>query len=259
MRSDIGPLLMYKTERTNAGNRPAGFRAVRNGAYAFTALLFSLAAPAFCQQATPPDDSEATPKHIFLIIPNFRTSPMLAEYKPITPKEKFHIAALDSFDRGTVALAALFAGEAQLNNSDRSFGQGVLGYSHYFVTSYADFVIGNFMTEGVFPTILHQDPRYFRKGTGSGLKRLGYAAGQIFWTHNDSGHGQFNFSEVVGNSTAVAISMAYYPEDRDVGDAVSQLGTQLGVDMAANILKEFWPDLSRKFSHKHKSASADGN
>jgi hypothetical protein len=83
------------------------------------------------------------------------------------------------------------------------------------------------------------------------VSRLGYSAGQIFLTHGDSGHTQFNFSEIAGNSTAVAISMAYYPENRDVGDAVSKLGVQLGVDMASNILKEFAPDISRKFSRKH--------
>lgn len=179
----------------------------------------------------------------------------MAEYKPITPREKFRIAAQDSFDRGTVALAAAFAGESQLSRSNPSFGQGVEGYAHYFGTAYADFVVGNYMTEGIFPTILHQDPRYFRKGTGKGLARLGYAAGQIFWTTNDSGHGQFNFSEVGGNSTAVAISMAYYPENRDVGDAVSKLGSQLAVDMAANVMKEFWPDIERKFSHKRRLSS----
>jgi hypothetical protein len=32
---------------------------------------------------------------------------------------------------------------------------------------------------------------------------------------------------------------------------VSSLGVQLGVDMAANVLKEFWPDLERKFKRKH--------
>src|ERR1700688_1534245 len=68
-------------------------------------------------------------KHIFGIIPNFRTSPTLASYEPLTPREKFRIAAQDSFDRGTVILAALFAGQGQLNNDNRSFGQGVAGYS----------------------------------------------------------------------------------------------------------------------------------
>jgi hypothetical protein len=64
--------------------------------------------------------------------------------------------------------------------------------------------------------------------------------------HNDSGRGQFNFSEIAGNSTAVAISISYYPENRDVIDGISKLGIQLGVDMASNILKEFWPDLKRR-------------
>ena len=108
------------------------------------------------------------------------------------------------------------------------------------------------LTEAIYPTFLHQDPRYFRRGTGTVFSRLAYSAGQIFLTHGDSGRTQFNFSEVAGNSTAVAISMAYYPENRNVGDAVSKLGVQLGVDMASNILKEFAPDIGRKFSHKHR-------
>ena len=102
------------------------------------------------------------------------------------------------------------------------------------------------MTEAVFPTLLHQDPRYFRRGTGSGWSRLGYAMGQIFWTHRDSGGVQFNYSEIAGNSVAVAISNAYYADNRTARDAVSKLGMQIGVDMAANILKEFWPEVERK-------------
>jgi hypothetical protein len=193
------------------------------------------------------------PKRVLWIIPDFRTSPSLAECKPLNPREKFRIATLDSFDRGTVALGVLYAAEAQLTNSNPSFRQGIRGCAHYFGTACADYVIGDYMTEAVFPTILYQDPRYFRRGTGSGWSRLGYAAGQIFWTHNDSGRRQFNFSEIAGNPTAVAISMAYYPENRDVADRVSKPGSQPGVDMASNILREFWPDLERKVSRGHTS------
>jgi hypothetical protein len=202
------------------------------------------------------DNPEQPAKRILWIIPNFRTAPTLEEYHPIPAKEKFRLAAEDSFDRGTVALAAAFAGEAQKTNATPSFGQGVEGYARCFGAAYADFVIGNYMTEGIYPTILHQDPRYFRKGTGGGWARLGYAVGQIFWTHKDSGGTQFNFSEIVGNSTAVAISEAYYPDSRTAGNAVSKLGAQIAVDTACNILKEFWPDLERKLSKKH-SVSAE--
>ena len=80
------------------------------------------------------------------------------------------------------------------------------------------------MTEGVFPPLLHQDPRCFRCGTGSAWTRFGYAVGQMFWTHRDSGDSQFNYSEIVGNSAAVAVSNAFYTDNRTAGNAVSKLG-----------------------------------
>lgn len=191
-------------------------------------------------------------KRIFGIVPNNRTSPSLKNYKPLSPREKFEIASQDSFDRGTVVLAAMFAANAQLTNANPSFGQGVKGYTHYFGASYGDFVIGNYMSEAIYPTLLHQDPRYFRRGIGSGWSRLAYSVGQIFWTHTDSDRTQFNYSEILGNSTAVAISNVYYPDNRNATDAATKLGMQIGVDMASNILKEFWPDVSRRFSTKHR-------
>lgn len=206
------------------------------------AFGFSALAPLSALAQQPDADQEkAPPRHVLWVVPNFRTSPVLNPYKPLTAKEKFTIAGQDTFDRGTIALAAAFAGESQLSNSDRSFGQGVQGYAHYWATSYADFAIGNYMTEGVFPTLLHQDPRYFRRGSGSKLSRLGSAVGQIFRTHTDAGGTQFNYSEIAGNASAVGISMAYYPGNRSASEAVSKLGTQIAVDMAANIVKEFWP------------------
>jgi hypothetical protein len=214
-------------------------------------FLVALSRPVWGQTQPTPDPDDENKKHIFFIIPNFRTTATLAQYKPITPREKFKLAAQDTFDRGTFALAALFAGESQLNNSEPSFGQGVKGYAHYYVTAYGDFAIGNYFTEGIYPTLLHQDPRYFRRGKGKFMSRLAYSAGQIFLTHGDSGHTQINFSELLGNSTAVAIATSYYPNSRTASDAVSQLGAQLGVDMASNILKEFAPDLTRKFRHHH--------
>jgi hypothetical protein len=202
------------------------------------------------------DPSPHESKHLLGIIPNYRTSPTLQNYEPLTISEKFKVASQDALDRGTVALAALFGGYGQWTNANRSFGQGVAGFGRYFGASYGDWVIGDYMTEGVFPTLLHQDPRYFRRSTGSGWSRLGYAMGQIFWTHRDSGETQFNYSEVIGNSTAVAISNAYYSDNRTASNAVSNLGVQLGVDMAVNILKEFWPDLQRKSKRKHASETS---
>jgi hypothetical protein len=208
------------------------------------------------QKETPNEtqtDTQAAEKshHILWIIPNYRTSPSLTDYQPLTATEKFKMAGQDSWDRGTVALGVLFGAEGQLSNSNRAFGQGAAGFGRYAGASYGDFVIGNYMTEGVFPTLLHQDPRYFRRGTGGGWSRVKYAMSQSFLTRGDSGRVQFNYSEWLGNSAAVAISNSYYTDNRTASNAVSKLGMQVGIDMAANVLKEFYPDLARKVRHKH--------
>jgi hypothetical protein len=189
-------------------------------------------------------------KRIFWIIPNYRTYPTTQDYHPLITREKFRIARQNLFDPGTFALAAIFAGKDQLTNANPSFGQGTAGYAHRFVTSYADWAIGNSMTDAVMPTLLHQDSRYFRLGQGGGFRRLGHAVSQVFWTRMDSGGHMVNFSEILGNAAAVGISNAYYPDGRTAGDNLNRLGVQIGLDAAGNILKEFWPDLHRKLSHE---------
>jgi hypothetical protein len=223
-------------------------------------VVILLASPCLCQQASPSATLPQTEsKRLFGLIPNYRTSPDLAHSKPLSEKEKFKMASEDVFDRGTIGLVALFGARAQLTNSNRAFGQGAAGYARYTGAAYGDLLLGDYMTESVIPTLLHQDPRYFRRRTGSEWSRFGYAVGQIFMTHRDSGRNQFNYSEVAGNAIAVAISNAYYADNRTARDNMSKLGIQLGVDMASNVLKEFWPDLQHKFRRKHTRAARLGS
>ena len=212
------------------------------------AVLFLL--PRAAAQPLDPPAAQPESKRILGIIPNFRTANLSTPYRPLTSGEKFTLAARDSFDPGTVALGLVFGAMGQLTRSNPSFGNGGAGYARYAAASYGDLVIGNFMTEAIYPSLLHQDPRYFRRGTGSGWSRLGYAMGQIFRCRRDAGGTVFNYSEILGNATAVAISNAYYPDHRTAQDAVSKLGTQIGLDMSTNVLKEFWPDLRQKL-HLH--------
>jgi hypothetical protein len=203
--------------------------------------------------------SQELPKRIFWIIPNYRSHPSFDAAKPLSTGAKFKLAARDSFDPGTFLLAGAIAGIGQASNSTKSYGQGMAGYGRYYGAAYGNLMIGNFMTGAVFPSMLKQDPRYFRRGAGSTWSRLGYAVGQIFITHGDNRRTQFNYSEILGNSTAVAISNAYVPDNRTAADAASQLGIQLGIDMAGNILKEFAPDLYRRTSKKKHASSYSGS
>jgi hypothetical protein len=203
-------------------------------------------------------DQEAPPdKRVLGVLPNYRTVNETGVYEPITTKQKIVIACKDSFDYPLVLLSASFAGISQLADSDHSYHQGVEGYAKRLAANYADQAIGNMMTEGFFPALLHEDPRYRRIGSSRGTKkyRTWYAFSRVFVTRTDSGGTRFNYSEWLGNATGVAISNAYHPDGRDVEDNVLKLLEQVATDGISQILKEFWPDIKHKFFHKNPPAS----
>jgi hypothetical protein len=183
------------------------------------------------------------------VLPNYRTANSTAVYMPITVQQKFTIGFKDSFDYPLLGLAAVIAAWGQADNSHPEFGQGWAGYGRRVGTAYADQAIGNMMTESIFPSLLREDPRYFRRGYGSVWSRTFYAATRVFVTKTDAGGTRFNFSELLGNATGTAISNLYYPDDHSVGDNVQKLGSQIGIDAVSQVLKEFWPDIKHKLFH----------
>src|SRR5450432_812570 len=201
--------------------------------------------------------SAATPanpedKRIFGVLPNNRTTENSLPFTPITARQKMTIACKDSFDLPVYPTAAAFAALYQLEDQNPSFGQGMAGYAKRFGTAYGDQMIGNMMTEGIVPSLLHEDPRYFRLGEGTKRSRAKYALEQILVTRTDGGRKTFNVAEVGGNAAAVAVTNLWYPDTRTVSDNVEKLGIQLATDAFSNVLKEFWPDVKRYLQRKRQ-------
>ena len=202
-------------------------------------------------QAAAPQD-----KRIFGVLPNYRTADGSIPFEPITAKQKFTIARKDSLDYPSYVLAIFFAGISQLNNSNPSFGQGVKGFAARYATSASDQIIGNFMSEAIWPSLLHEDPRYFRKINGSFKSRLGYSLTRTLVTRTDRGTWAFNAAEFLGNGTVASIGNLYYTDSRGFGDTMQRMFTQIGTDTISNVLKEFWPDMKRRWFHKRTTGSS---
>jgi hypothetical protein len=190
-------------------------------------------------------------KRVFGVLPNNRTTEASIPFQSITAKQKLTIGFKDSFDWPVYPTAGLFAALYQLEDQNPSFGQGMEGYAKRFATAYADQMVGNMMTESFIPILTHEDPRYFRLGAGTIKGRAWYAVNRIFVTKTDSGHSTFNIAEWGGNAASVAISNAYYPDTRNARDNVQKLMIQCATDAFSNVLKEFWPDVKRKFFTRH--------
>jgi hypothetical protein len=147
-----------------------------------------------------------------------------------------------------LVLAGATAGINQATNRNPAWGQGGKAFAKRFGAAYADQAISNYMTDAILPSILHQDPRYYRLGEGSFSRRTRYALTRILRTRTDSGAMAWNYSEVGGTVIAAGIGAAYYPEQqRNAGNVFGRFGLQIATDAGFNLLKEFWPEISNKF------------
>jgi len=190
---------------------------------------------------------------LFFVLPNYLTVENRQRVEPLSAKTKFELSAKTMSDPVTISFLGALALIGQAQNSSPSYGQGFSGYAKRYGTIYANTGIGTLMTTSVFPTLLHQDPRYFQLGTGSTWHRTLYSVSRIFITRGDHGDVQFNSSEIAGNAVAAGIATTYLPpKQRTLGSTLGVWGTNILLNALCNVAKEFWPDLRRKL---HRPAS----
>jgi hypothetical protein len=231
------------------------------------------------QAAKPPDQAKESPAtkkdekttsgtsndRLFFALPNFLTVDKNGNIIPLTAGQKFKVVARGAFDPVQIPWYGILSAIGQAENSEPGYGQGWGAYGKRFATYAADGTIENFFVGAIFPSILHQDPRFFPKPEGSFFSRAGYAVSRIVITRSDSGKREFNFSEVFGSAMASAISTysyhprrafkglnsmgvpEYYASDRTLSNTASVWVSQMGYDAITIALKEFWPDIRKKF------------
>ncbi|MGA8108353.1 MAG: hypothetical protein WBD46_18420 [Acidobacteriaceae bacterium] len=118
-----------------------------------------------------------------------------------------------------------------------------------------------FFCNSAFPVLLHEDPRYFRKASGSYKSRIGWAAERAFVIQRDDGSHGFNNSDIFGHLAASALTPTYYPHpSANAGVVFETWGTSIAGDVGNNMFLEFWPDVTnlwRRHRQKtHRLASA---
>lgn len=176
---------------------------------------------------------------------------------PLSPKQKFHLFWKSSTDPYVFFVSAFVAGIGQAKDSNPGYGQGAEGYFKRFGASYADTFDGNLWGNAILPVWLHEDPRYFRKGTGSAGSRILHAALSTIWCRRDDGTWGPNYANVSGNIIAGAISNTYYPDsDRGAGLVFSNALTVTAEGAIGAQLVEFWPDIVRHYRNKKKDHAA---
>ncbi len=195
----------------------------------------------------------AEQQRIVGVIPNFYSAydwnapPMLA-------KQKYQLSMRSILDPVSFLSVAGIAGAEQYQNIFPSFGGGIEGYGKRYGAAFANHASSTLLGRAVFPSLFHQDPRYFYKGKGSVRSRFFYAISAAVIARGDNGRWQPNYSRVLGNFSAAALSNLYYPASDRGGSLVLLNGLAgTGGDAAANLIREFL--LKRFTTHVPKSAN----
>jgi len=191
------------------------------------------------------------PKRILGIMPNYRAVSAGELPPPPTPKQSFKLAAQNSFDYSSFVFVGITSLIAEGTDAHPKLGKGVEGFGNYYWRGFVDKTDGNFLVIFAYPTIFHQDERYYAMGKGSFMKRTAYAASRVLITPGYSGHNTFNASELLGRATAQGISTTYYPaSDSTFGAVATRFGYAVGRDALTNVFREWWPDIAAHVFHQ---------
>jgi hypothetical protein len=152
----------------------------------------------------------AEKQRVLGIFPNFYAS-YISNAAPLSSGQKFRLALITSADPVSIVIPGVIAAIEQSQNSYAEYGQGAQGFAKRFGASSADSLISTMITDAILPSVLHQDPRYFYKGTGSIRARALYAVATVFICKGDNSHWQPNYSNVLGNLASAGLSNLYYP------------------------------------------------
>jgi Carboxypeptidase regulatory-like domain len=159
--------------------------------------------------------------------------------EPLTAKMKFHLAYKGLTHPTFFAFEALWAGVEQAADTP-NYPLGAKGYGERFGANLASGASEGLFANAILPSLLHQDPRYFYRGSGTKGSRAWHAILAPFVCQGDSGKSQPNYSQMGGSLISAALSDTYYPgSNRGAGLVFRNFGTSMGLHVALGLAQEF--------------------
>ncbi|MGB7136332.1 MAG: carboxypeptidase regulatory-like domain-containing protein, partial [Acidobacteriaceae bacterium] len=173
------------------------------------------------------------------IVPNFYSS-FDWNAPPLNAKQKFKLAIRSEIDPITFAGAAFIAAGEQSRKIYPGYGQEAGGFGKRFAAQYMNDFDSRMIGSALLPSLFHQDPRYFYKGTGTIRSRALYAIESAFICRGDNGKAEFDFSHIGGDLAAGTLSNLYYPEANEgVSLVFVNTAIEIGGMAGTNLIREF--------------------
>jgi hypothetical protein len=157
----------------------------------------------------------------------------------LTSRQKFWMFRRRTLDFGLPVQALMFATLSHSTGYSPRYGEGPRGFSERFASYSGSIASSNFFAGALLPSLLHQDPRYFRKDRGPAMSRLLYALKSAAVTRSDSGNTAFNVSGVLGFGMSAALANAWYPGSLSFSNTMQRFAIKVALGATFNVVREF--------------------
>ncbi|HUN85920.1 MAG TPA: hypothetical protein VMU48_16195 [Terracidiphilus sp.] len=159
---------------------------------------------------------------------------------PLRTRQKFELAFRRTVNVSTVIRAGFVSGFDEAASVGPDYGDGASAFGELYGYNVASLASNAFFTDAFLPTLFRQDPRYFRKGSGTVKSRIGWALRSELVAYSDTGHEMPNYSEVLGFGLSTALSDAYLPaQNVSFWKTMEGWGIKVGVDSGIRVYREF--------------------
>lgn len=159
---------------------------------------------------------------------------------PLRPAQKLELAYRSIFDPSLLIRSSIVTVYDKSLSVGPDYGRGAGGIAQLFGYNCTSLASTFFFSDAFVPIVFHQDPRYFRKGSGSAKTRILWALRSEFVAFSDKGRPMPNYGSVVGYGLSTLLSDAYLPaRNVSVGKTLQGYGIKFGANFGFNIFHEF--------------------
>ena len=159
---------------------------------------------------------------------------------PLRARQKFAMAYRSSSDPSFLIRSAIVTTFDKSLSVGPDYGRGEAGIAELFGYNAVGLAANFFLSDGAVPALVHQDPRYFRKGSGSTKSRIWWALRSDFVGFGDRGTQMPNYGVLVGFAVSTLLSDAYLPpRNVSVGKTFEGYSIKIGTNFGFNLLHEY--------------------
>jgi hypothetical protein len=169
-----------------------------------------------------------------------------ATYAPITPSERAAWVGREIASPGALSSAAFTSAWTMRGHSPKEWPRTAGGYGRRFGDAQAAALISSSIEAGL-GSFWGEDPRYVRSGRDGGWARVGHAVASVALARRPDGHHAPAWARLAGSVAGNVIENTWLPPSAATrSQTTARIATGLGGTLAANLWREFWPDLRRR-------------